>query len=497
MFANLPTDEVVRLAYAFAEEASSLRGLHAPEYWSDQILQVWDKATRDFPALSASRCTDDDIVALLRLPAKAIGPALMGERKARSADPDDPDFLPPKSASSPLLAIVNLFRFGERSKAMRLLTSYGLAPEDARTLELLIDLHPKDPTIDGHVDTEKPYFTHTPTTHPSPPTNPIPTETIKSMIRQKCTYTSTALDSFGWATWLFKSVANDDSPRFMDSAAVVVQRLAAASEVSNNLALLLSLGKLIALLKKPNNPPRAADTPGPLLPLPSAEPTPTRKIRPVNIGVTFLKLGCQAILQDPGTKEYLTALEDLQFGGATRGCERVNHFFRLKFLSGCPVFSFDFANAFNSLFRSVMIQTAPPLMHPTMVRYYGCSSLISWQGKRITGHRGAKQGDPMGQAAFHLSVHQIWVKFVELHKNLCGRAITDDWNTSTRRRPATDAEWHKYYEDARQSIATLEKLSAPLGLTLSAPSSSSCYQPAPPSRDPTCSPPNSPSTETA
>ena len=265
-----------------------------------------------------------------------------------------------------------------------------------------------------------------------------------STMKAKASNSSKALGPYGWSLWMLQPIMKDTKPgSFIHSMATVTKHLGDAVSISRNLLTLLTIGRLLALLKAP------------------LDSTNTRKLRPINSGVVLLRTAFQTALSLPATKSELSEMEDLQFAITNRGPERVAHYFAAKYRAKNPINVSDFKNAFNQIDRAAMIDSASPTIKPLAIRYYGGTSLVNFKDNVIYANMGVRQGCSLGSALFCQTVHPVWRGVVQAHPTLEGRALTDDFSTTTQE-PPTD--YSSYYSEIKGSHQTRSRLSKPLGL---------------------------------
>ena len=135
-------------------------------------------------------------------------------------------------------------------------------------------------------------------------------------------------------------------------------------------------------------------------------------IRPIAIGCTLrriiAKLGCRSVLQDLGLH-----LRPHQMGfGTPSGTEAIVHatqnFISCK-TSGV-ILKLDYANAFNSVFRSQILHVARdhvPHLYPFILQSYGSPSRLFYGEKFIPSEEGLQQGDPLAPPLFCLAINEL------------------------------------------------------------------------------------------
>jgi hypothetical protein len=219
--------------------------------------------------------------------------------------------------------------------------------------------------------------------------------------------------------------------RFSTAIALVIQTLA-SGQVTDNVATVLNIGRLIPLLK----PKQLGDD--------------TLKIRPINIGSFVLKLAFKAALTAEDVIAEQRRTETVQFAlSVSRGIEKIAHWARCKYDDGCPIMCFDVKNGFNAAARVGIIEGAcrAASLKPMVTRFYG-STLVGLVGKNkneILADEGSKQGCVAGPLSFDFAIQPYYERVINEHK-VEGRAITDDLFISTHEAPATETEWHQTYE---------------------------------------------------
>ena len=81
-----------------------------------------------------------------------------------------------------------------------------------------------------------------------------------------------------------------------------------------------------------------------------------------------------------------------------------------------------------------MLDSSTPSILPAVQIFYGGESLTYYADALLqqNNQRGPKQGCVLGTTTFALATHQLWTALEKSFKTLTGRALTDDWNMTTR-----------------------------------------------------------------
>jgi hypothetical protein len=135
-------------------------------------------------------------------------------------------------------------------------------------------------------------------------------------------------------------------------------------------------------------------------------------IRPIAIGCTFrriaAKVACSSVRNELGT-----LLRPHQMGFATScGTEAIVHSCRRYLSSGNSglFLKLDFANAFNTVTRSKVLEAAKdhvPSLFPLVFQAYGTPSHLLFGEELIQSAEGLQQGDPLAPPLFCLVVHSL------------------------------------------------------------------------------------------
>jgi hypothetical protein len=136
-------------------------------------------------------------------------------------------------------------------------------------------------------------------------------------------------------------------------------------------------------------------------------------IRPIAIGFTLRRLTSKCASAF-GVSRLSSVFSPRQLGvGVPGGCEAAVHACR-RYLNGMPsnhvVVKLDFANAFNSLHRDVMlsaIYSALPELYSYCSSAYGNSSVLHFGTFTILSEEGAQQGDPLGPLLFCTAIQPL------------------------------------------------------------------------------------------
>jgi hypothetical protein len=136
-------------------------------------------------------------------------------------------------------------------------------------------------------------------------------------------------------------------------------------------------------------------------------------IRPIAIGYTWRRLAAKCVNKHALslTEGYLTPT---QLGvGVSSGCEAAIHATR-RFITHMPadyvVVKLDFANAFNSIRRDVILQAIAKIL-PDIYRFchlaFQQSSILQYGQHAIESQEGVQQGDPLGPLLFCLAAQPL------------------------------------------------------------------------------------------
>lgn len=137
-------------------------------------------------------------------------------------------------------------------------------------------------------------------------------------------------------------------------------------------------------------------------------------IRPIAVGSVFrrltAKLACRHV--QSGLSDYFMPN---QLGvGVKRGCEilihAVRHYVTSPENSRKVLLKIDYANAFNSISRDIMMKQVidkVPIVYPFLEQCYRTPSYLFYGNNVILSESGCQQGDPCGPLLFSLTVHPM------------------------------------------------------------------------------------------
>ena len=290
---------------------------------------------------------------------------------------------------------LKLIRQGELSRAARMLTSNGLAPESEETVSKLKFKHParrSDP-------------------HYQPPAAGdtgliLDQHTLMQAIR-KAPRGSSAGPS-GWRYEHLKCLIGiNETADLLSSACNSI----AQGHLPEETIQLLSSSRLIALPKKSND------------------------VRPIAIGEVFRRITAKTICMQK-REDFSAFFAPIQNGVAIKGgSELLIHQIQV-ILESHPdwlVLKTDVSNAFNCINRSHLLKEVhkafPDLYNHSFCMYGRSSSLVySMKSESIIiqSEEGVHQGDPLGPALFALGIHQILVDVQERNPNVIVLAYLDD-----------------------------------------------------------------------
>jgi hypothetical protein len=137
------------------------------------------------------------------------------------------------------------------------------------------------------------------------------------------------------------------------------------------------------------------------------------------------------------------------------GTEAIVHSFRRQILSGSSdlILKLDFKNAFNSVFRSKVLEVARdhvPSLFLAILQAYGSTSHLLFGKEVVQSAEGLQQGDPLAPPLFCLAIHSL----VQSFKSPCNTWYLDD------------GTFHDHGKVVEEDLVRVQAASSEIGLHL-------------------------------
>ena len=267
---------------------------------------------------------------------------------------------------------------GNFKGAVRLLTSDEvLAKASAKTLKVLQNKHPSTPSDRRPAPT-------TPTTQPMV----FLEAAVRKAIFSFPPGSSGGMDGLT-PQHLKDMVASERSAVGLLGAVTTFMNALAEGSIPDDMRPYFFGGRLIALNKKDGG------------------------IRPIAVGLCFRRLASK-LVSAQATAQLAQTLSPLQVGvGISGGVEAAVHAtcrFASAMTPSQALIKLDFANAFNSVRRDVILERTAALIpeaYPYIKAAYADSSFLGYEGEPIMSSEGVQQGDPLGPLLFCMAIHPL------------------------------------------------------------------------------------------
>ena len=137
-------------------------------------------------------------------------------------------------------------------------------------------------------------------------------------------------------------------------------------------------------------------------------------VRPIAVGITWRRVAGKIVCYHV-RDELSKVLAPIQIGfGVKGGAEALIHAVRCFATAGhekaMAIIKFDFKNAFNVLFRKLLLSEVEeicPEMSPMIRQAYSRYSNLIYDEEIFLSKRGVQQGDPLGPPAFYIGIMKI------------------------------------------------------------------------------------------
>ena len=415
-FSTIPSDDELKpLLTRIHLKSRALRALRPSHLWSDHMRETWSTECRRAAAdlqVALNKETDlatvQAVMDVIELPSRVLARFVPTDNSNIKPKRDSFELPGEHSSKSNAHRRAEKLVFQDKyAKAMQELTSNGLADFSMETFEILNAMHPKR---------KKPLVKHL----TSVAQVTVSTKKAKRLLFKTGGYNNTTLDVFGWSPDFLRPVRGD-KVRFIQQLARLVARIACA-EVPDCVGMILSCGGLFGLNKLTSTEQQERIKLG-------FKP----KVRPVNVGVLFLKVAFKLVLKSPQVIQATLAMKHIQRGmGAMRGPEVMAHLARAYWERGIPQLMTDFTNGFNDFLRQAMldaIERRCPAVTKLFNTFYArdslCFFIVDGVVHIISSTEGSRMGCVLGSWGFCLTVQDIY-EAVALRHGMNLRALTDD-----------------------------------------------------------------------
>jgi hypothetical protein len=361
---------------------------------------------------------------------------------------------PSKSYDSDCIeAAINKLKRGQEKKAMKLLSSNGVAKVTPASVTALKNLHPKRqselrlPVTECQQVIVDPAF-------------------VAKKLFSEAADQNVSKDVFGWAPWLFFACRGESKGFFASLVTFACFLANNPSLFPQVCAKLLSGGALTPLHKlKPHEQKERQDAGLP------------PKLRPINSGSLLSKVVLSSVLASPAGERAAEKVAPFQLSlGTSRGVEKLIHVCRAAFESRYLVGKNDYENGFNSLSRQKMLD-AHSFFFPESTQvfnfFYGIDSPVYLLDEDLdvivfNSEEGPRQGCSIGTEGFCLTIHPVICELQNRYPDFFFRVLTDDVVPIVPP-PALDTYecWQAQYKRYAHCLRDLKMLSMDrAGLTL-------------------------------
>jgi hypothetical protein len=358
-----------------------------------------------------------------------------------------------------------MLTMGRSRAARQILLSNGAAPRTKETADIMTDMHPDY----GEGCSRRPLATDG-----SHDIGHLSHKKACKMINNKAGVLEESIDPLGWATnymLLVRGLKHVNGRRTPIQTLARLQQMlmGKARFIPDAAAFLLTVGALAALSKVPASRNEELRRQG-LKP----------KIRPVNVGNTFMKGAYQLMRTAPSAKAANESTRPIQKGnGVSSGGEKIVATARAAYESGRILHTDDCINGFNALKRSAVMDgvlAKHPKAHAIFHKYYGIISVVFFMyvdadGNRIVraieSREGTRMGCPNGGDGFCQTAGGfVFEPMQELYPRVQHEAQVDDclkiWTGPQDR---TDVvAWETFYDEIATYIADFDRHANPIGI---------------------------------
>jgi hypothetical protein len=433
---NMPSEhETVELAKVLYRESRPLRALRPSHMWTDHQTNTWVRACALLGSHITAAIEDGSDLALMQaiLDLHAWHTVVLRPFLEKIEQPHRPTFtIPtePRTANPTHKRAVQHAYQDRCAKAMRELLSNGLADPTHETLELLREAHPPSTgALTKHA--------------PSGTQATASIKKAKVALRKCAGNTDVCMDVFGWAPDLLLPVRADQAGLIKPLARLIT--LMANAEIPNAAGHLLASGSLYGLNKLPPAEQKERALNGL-----------KHKLRPVNVGSMFLKVGFQLLLKTDQAMEAIQHMDGQKSLCVPRGPEMVAHLARSMWEQGMPAVITDNSNGFNDFRRQAMLDAVhrrAPGLTKAFNLYYArvaqCFILIDDEVCVVESAQGSRMGCVLGSFGFCLTVQDTYDTVRAAHPDIVSKALTDDFY---------NASLHVDKEEAVQECIDIFKL---------------------------------------
>ena len=299
---------------------------------------------------------------------------------------------------------------GQERKAMKILSSDGVASINPETINVLKQMHP-----------QREHELKLPTTN-LPQVQILPKDIADPLFLDAGDF-SISKDVYGWAPWLLfpvRGVKGGFFDSFVNFACVLANKAGCFPQVCSTL---LTAGALTPLNKDPEDERLRRQQAG----LPP-------RLRPINSGTLVAKAVLRAVLLTPAAERAAERTAPFQLSlGVSRGIEKLIHTCRAAYESKWLVGRNDFSNGFNSMSRQKMLEAHRDLFPEgtdVFNFFYGSDSpVFMFDGNDVVtlnSSEGPRQGCTAGTHGFCIGLHPLLVKLHSIYPEFSLRVLTDD-----------------------------------------------------------------------
>jgi hypothetical protein len=352
---------------------------------------------------------------LAQLPYRVFSPLLRAPQRPQN-DFEHQDPIGTEAGGSRVARAVKSQAYKDRlGKAMQQLMSNGRATNDARTYSIMQAMHPK----------RKGRLTRQPTDKVNQVS--FDAKTARQFLHSMSSKDQSCIGAFGWSGNMLIPLRG---PRKMSPQNVFFQQLSAfiadiaSARCPESFGFILTCGGIFALHKLPPEEQRERE-------LKQLDP----KLRPVNVGVCFLKWAFKLAVTDDAVVTAICGLQPVQQGlSAKRGVEVVAHLFRALYEKGYLICTTDYSNGFNAFMRQAMlcaVNSECPALNSLFNTFYALDSVCLFKldedFKVIWSTEGSRMGCVLGSLGFDLTVKAIYKFVADAYPGVVTKALTDDF----------------------------------------------------------------------